>query len=649
MKFIFDLNHNLTLIRHRFAENVSLVFLCYQFLLDRFKDDDCNGSLSRAILETMSTFVTLTEDKMEKTHLAKVIPRYQKKGDAKSQYWLKKIAANVEAATKEAASKPKVPSDQKKSAALPNEAKNTSTSVKTTKPEAVTGIKRAASSVGEGAAQKKIATGAVKPNAGVETSKTNGLVKKPTTIGDTTKPTSTPAISTTSKKVVAKPSGFFSSLQSAQKKPGTSIADKAAVAIGKPVNGKSANANASASVAAKPAFSFAETMANLSKPKEEKPAPKPEKEKPTETAEQRAKRLRKEERRKLHVTFRKGEDLVQIRYFTHDPEEELHHDSSQTRDVSDVGGEGRMFKQQHQLMDIDDEDEAAEESENLIDFKPPTFVDFSVVPMEERERLYSPLGGGKLQAKSAERAVREKHENSTLIVVYTDPSQIPPNPREPADPYNGEQRGSLTKFGVPDNPKFLARGRSKRALQTQNRLPHVQAPQIGHMPPGFANPAPTPSQPALMPDLQQILANLRQSTSNQPASVNQPRTAPPAFAPPPFMAGQLPTNVQPQPPAPIPSAPIDISSILAAIQNSQQQSGQSVSQAPQYGPHGAVSMPNLGIQSQAFGNSGFNKAGNDDNDGDDVPAKHPFYKTKACKFWPKGLCQKGEACSYLHE
>lgn len=63
----------------RLAENVSLMYLCYQFLLERWKADDLNGGLTRAMLETMSLFATLTKEKIEKTHLNKVLHRYAKK------------------------------------------------------------------------------------------------------------------------------------------------------------------------------------------------------------------------------------------------------------------------------------------------------------------------------------------------------------------------------------------------------------------------------------------------------------------------------------------------------------------------------------------------------------------------------------------
>lgn len=112
---------------------------------------------------------------------------------------------------------------------------------------------------------------------------------------------------------------------------------------------------------AKPAFSFAETMANLNKQKEVKPS-KPEENGPPETPEERIKRERKLERRKLRVSFKPDNSLVEIRTFVHDPDEEIGHEDSLVRDVGDSRGEGQMLKM-HKDLDLMDEDEDGVPSE----------------------------------------------------------------------------------------------------------------------------------------------------------------------------------------------------------------------------------------------------------------------------------------------
>lgn len=622
------------------AENQSLVFVCFQFLLDRHKADDLNGPVTRAILETMSTFTTLTEEKLEKTRLNKLFPMYLKKGDAKTQFWVKKIKQNAVTATKNASTKDGASKKPNESAGKTTtaEASEKVGSPPTKRAEPVAGVKRAATTNADTNPTKKAATGAAKtaPSAGTTTTKVSSVVKKPSTGAINTATTSGNATAQR-KTVPAKPSGFFSSLQSAAKKPGTSIADKPSSGTADRTNGVRPTSGAGAPPP-KPAFSFAETMAKLSMPKEEKPAPKPEKEVPNETPEARAKRLRKEERRKLHVRFKSDAELVQIRLFTHDPEEETHHDASQVRDVSDVGGEGRMFKQQHQMMDLDDEDEAPEEDGTLIAFSEPSLIDFSVVDIEERRRNYAPYGGGELTPQSPERAERERYENGTLMAVYATPGDIPPDPREPANPYSGDLNASPQSFGAPEE-KYIARARAKRARMN----PHVPAPPSGFdfgalaslmsrpqqhaPPPPVAPPVTTPG----VPDIEKILATLRQGGIGAGQPSNAPGPQPPAPSMP--YNGFVPAA---QPPNPPPSAPavanpvagLDLGAILAALQKNPIPGNGS-------GPQGPSSNAQANIHN--------------DDDVEEVKARHPFYKTKACRFWQEGRCQKGASCSYLHE
>lgn len=113
----------------------------------------------------------------------------------------------------------------------------------------------------------------------------------------------------------------------------------------------------------KPAFSFAETFANLSKTKESAPS-KSEEDRAPETSEERSKRLRKEARRKLRVSFKPDDSLVQVRIFEHDPSEEMGHDDSMVKDANDIKGEGQMLKmhRERDVMDEDEDGEAVEEN-----------------------------------------------------------------------------------------------------------------------------------------------------------------------------------------------------------------------------------------------------------------------------------------------
>lgn len=112
-------------------------------------------------------------------------------------------------------------------------------------------------------------------------------------------------------------------------------------------------------------------MANLNKQKETVPS-KSEEVRPPETPEEKAKRLRKEERRKLRVSFKPDDSLVQIRTFVHDPEEEIGHDDSMMRDAGDSRGEGQMLKMHKDLDLMDDEEDGVPAEQIFTHWKMPT-------------------------------------------------------------------------------------------------------------------------------------------------------------------------------------------------------------------------------------------------------------------------------------
>ncbi|KAK1091527.1 hypothetical protein LTR48_006123 [Friedmanniomyces endolithicus] len=566
---------------------------------------------------------------LEKVHLDKVLPRYIKKGDAKTQFFAKRITANAAAAiTATETVTPQVD----KAAASTKTGHATSSSTKRPDPEPVAGIKRPASNAGEGGAIKKAATMGTKITGVATTAKPTGVVKRPATVNAVTKPAANVVSVVKTKQVTAKPSSFFSSLQSATKKPGTSIkAGIPAQAAGSTL----ADRKVAPPVTAAPTatFSFAETMAKLSMPKEEKPAAtKLEKQLPSETAAEKAKRLRKEIRRKLHVSFKLGDELEQVRYFKHDPEEEIGHDDSQMRDVSDVGGEGRMLKLHAERMEVD-EDDSEEADQKLVDFKEPSPVDFSVIDDDERARNYVQCGG-KLELESAERAVREQYEANTLIVFYTDEKDIPPNPREPANPYDGEPTSTMKEFGASEE-KFALRAKHRKAMRPQAfhapQQPTFDLSALGHFV-GHQHQG-TPAQQVPNLDIQKLLDSLGPSLQQQQPQapiLGFPNLAP--TQPPPMNQYQAPQQPGTQ--------PIDLSAILAAI------GGQPA--APQMtGAFGAP--PVMGYQSQMQQP----QMGGQYDGGNEGRSRHhganSQYKTKVCKYWQEGKCAKGEACTYLHE
>lgn len=113
-------------------------------------------------------------------------------------------------------------------------------------------------------------------------------------------------------------------------------------------------------------------MANLNKQIVPDPV-KAEEHRPPETPEEKAKRLRKEERRKLRVVFKPGNAIAEIRIFArdedeekgYDREEEMGHEDSMMRSAKDRKMEGQAFKM-HKERDLMDEDEDGTPEEQVL-------------------------------------------------------------------------------------------------------------------------------------------------------------------------------------------------------------------------------------------------------------------------------------------
>ncbi|GAB7351613.1 hypothetical protein MBLNU459_g2228t3 [Dothideomycetes sp. NU459] len=674
-------------------ENAAFLYLLYQFLLDRFKENDFEGPLSRSILEILAICVTLNEETLEKTRLGKVLPRFAKKGSAEIQALVKRIETKASENSKKKAEEDNVATEKKPGVVLAT--RSPPKTQQTSEPMTLTaGVKRSAPSNGSDQAAKRISSGpgpsvsapssAVKTAAGLKrpvSATPGGRVLNGTPSGvQPVKAKASTAVngsaSTIKKSVTAKaavPSVVASAIKSIEKKVGPSVAPAAA---------------------AKPAFSFAATMANLTKPKEKEPTPKAAEEKqPLETAAEKAKRIRKEQRRKMRVTFKPDSQLVQIKYFTHDVDEELGHDESMIRDVSDVGGEGRMFKQHKDMMEIDEEDDGPSE-EDLRPYHTPLPTDFTDVDPEERKRNYVPYGGGELQPQSPEKVFREEEDGNRLMVVYTQPGDIPPCPREPADPYNGETI-STKDFGEPDPQGIvasrLARLGIKKNAQAQQPLSHTPGtganPDISAILALISPQQPQPSQPVQhvaqnpMSEIQRILANLPQNAGQAP----QPAAPASQAGIPPNLASIF-ANLQPQgnngpitppiqPPQQSAGPTIDPTPAGLAAFFTQFHNGQGGAAAVPTNPFSPFGMPGAGFNlpnpgqavpqqqnQQTFENEErrrYRESGGGDNDQDDasrgrsgkaVKGKWADKRfTQPCKYFKSGKCQKGANCTYLHE
>ncbi|KAI1748071.1 hypothetical protein F4782DRAFT_386942 [Xylaria castorea] len=173
-------------------------------------------------------------------------------------------------------------------------------------------------------------------------------------------------------------------------------------------------------------------LAEIAKPAE-KPKPQERPVKVSETLEERTRRLRKESRRGRTVTWKPDDELVQIRVFEHDSNEDEGRASNMIRDARDNRQEGQMLKQmQRNMQEGDDEDDDGNPTET--DIRPwvtPQLLDYSVLHDDQREKNYVTRGGTR-EIDSEQKKVMQDYENRELMSIYTTLSEIPESPRSPS-------------------------------------------------------------------------------------------------------------------------------------------------------------------------------------------------------------------------
>ncbi|RMZ74676.1 c-x8-c-x5-c-x3-h type zinc finger [Pyrenophora seminiperda CCB06] len=638
------------------------LYLCYQFLANRFRSKDYDGPLSAVIYEVLSRCGTLTSEVLEETKLVKALTSMKKHANEKHKAFIQKVMDGAVANSKKAKVSPPPRAE-------PTENK---------------GVKRPAT---EAAGRSAIDNSSAKKP---KTPETSANVKKDPATGAGGKTVSASAITTSQKRpgeraatapapvktrvnqVTNKPSGIFASLTAAAKKsvppPASTTGAKGATTV---KNTTSAIKEKKPAAASKPAFSFAQTMASLQKPKEQESAPvKSEKLLPMETEQEKTKRERKESRRHLRVSWRPDVTLVEIKYFDHeaDDEEMDHKEDHLVRDAGDIGGEGHMFKQ-HKELDLDDDDEEMETEQRS--WNPPSLVDFSVVPPEERNRNYMPFGGGYKEPSCPEKEANVQRENATLIVYYSNTDDIPTSPKEPSEQVQENASASaVVHFGSPPDSMLIKcpQAPMPAAVPDFSQLENI----IKQLSATNAPPVPTPVVPvenvytppppstASPWDLQAIL----NSISNGQAA---PQSAPPVSFPPP---------PQPQLPMQPPGMSLDIAALIA---NMQAASGGALppppplptgyppfpfpmapqSQQPDTAPW-SQQIPDAATHQSQYNqqtNGGVKRQRDDSNGNNDRnPGKRakirdhkPPHKVLACKFYSKGQCNKGDNCTYIHD
>lgn len=145
-----------------------------------------------------------------------------------------------------------------------------------------------------------------------------------------------------------------------------------------------------------------------------------------ETPDEKVKRLRKEARRSLRVSWKPEPDLVQIKVFEKVDGEDTGRDGNMIRDAADDRAEGMILKQGRGQVEEDEDDDD-------IPYQPwtePTVMDFSSLPEDLRNKTYV-TRGGTVTFKTDEQDFIAQRENRELMAIYSDVADIPQTPKSP--------------------------------------------------------------------------------------------------------------------------------------------------------------------------------------------------------------------------
>ncbi|KEY72087.1 hypothetical protein S7711_00103 [Stachybotrys chartarum IBT 7711] len=404
--------------------NQKLVLSLINILISSIKTTDFSGKLPKIVLELFTHF-RMTKKIADTTNFDTVRKKFADKGDKEVKELIQEIAAKIKKLnrTMESEGYSGTSAAGRAKAGTTKSATDTASAKRGREEEADTRtVKKIAMEPGSSSLSKKLAQPKIQPpmakTATPKTTLSSILPGKPRPI---TKPAPKPEVAAESAPVV----GADDKVKAESKKPGVKAEP------GKPSLDKVDGSSAVKSLAPSTSSALsgiASLLDSINAPKAETPSAVLKEVKgsdPLETPEQRSKRLRKEARRKLRVSWKPENELVQVKIFQKDDEEDEGREGNMTRDAADDRSEGMVLKQRANV----DEDEEDEE----IPYQPwagPASTDFSWLPEETRKKNYVTRGGHVTFSTEEQKRIADR-EQRELMVIYTDLADIPSSPKSP--------------------------------------------------------------------------------------------------------------------------------------------------------------------------------------------------------------------------
>ncbi|KAB8295315.1 hypothetical protein EYC80_007218 [Monilinia laxa] len=383
-------------------------------LIECTKSDDYLGKLPRAVFALLARFQTLTEELLKKSKFDALARRWNKKGDSEIKGYIKTIMESTTDAKGRA-------SKTEKDIVNVEETKK--------RLEKVEEIKSRAAET-------------AKPTAAIPSSKrphdgdsNNGKPNKKFATDVSGTPTSTPKLPPIPKRSTQ--NNLLGISSKPTPKPTPKVAPPKKKEPSPPMSSR-----------------LGDILASIEKPPEppQKAAPAAG---PPETPEEKKRRERKESRRHLRVKFKPDNELEQIRLFKHEVAEDEGRQDNMLRDAHNNHSEGMMHKQRVKV--TDDEDD--ESTSAMIEDRPyPTLIEVDLSNLD-KHTTYGPsyiTRGGNVKFVTPEQQVQERREANELLVIYNDPSEIPPSAKEPSAANNAAS-GMVRQLKYPNAPWLIQR------------------------------------------------------------------------------------------------------------------------------------------------------------------------------------------------